>query len=133
MNPDTTHLSTTLYTTGDAFTEMKSRSAGSLEFDVIPKPGNMTWTSIKSCIGMWPGSNTYLRTTLVNMDTGETYYWNRNSKNGACTKETFDIPIHTHHQLKLKMSCFSGTLPAGVTDYCRGWVILSSSIQQVIQ
>lgn len=126
------HLSSTTYTTGGSFISMSGKVSGVIEFDVIPKPGNMAWTSIKSCLGMWPGNHTYLRTDLTNLDTGETYYWQRNSENDACTKETFDIPIHTFHRLHLRMTCFANP-PKGKTDYCRGWVTLFSSTHEHIQ
>ena len=121
------HLSTTTYTTGGAFVRMTGMTEGSVEFDVIPKDGNLAWTSIRSCLGLLPGSHTYLRTDLVNLDTGETYYWQRNGENEACTKETFDIPIHTFHRLHLRMTCFVNA-PKGKTEYCRGWVTLFSSV-----
>jgi hypothetical protein len=127
-----THLSTTTYTTGTEFTTMLPSTSGAMEFDVVPKVGNKTWTSIKSCLGARPGTHTYVKTTLTNLDTGEIYYWSRNGANNACTKETFDIPVHTFHRLRLRMVCWATDVPIDRLDYCRGWVILSSSIQEIM-
>jgi hypothetical protein len=122
------HLSSTTYSTGDTFNKLPSFAAGLMEFDVKPKPGNIVWTSIRSCLGSLPGgTRMQLKTRLINMDTGEEYFWAMNVESNACTKETFDIPVHTMHNLKLIVQCYAPYALPGKTNYCRGFVTLFSS------
>ena len=123
------HLSSTTYSTENAFNELPSLGAGLMEFTVVPKPGNIAWTSIRSCLGSLPGgTKMQLKTRLINMDTGEEYFWAMNVESNACTKETFDIPVHTFHNLKLIVQCYAPWAEPGKTNYCRGFVTLFSSV-----
>lgn len=131
----TTHLSTTEIHQPDGLNlRMKPHQIITEFYDVKPKPGNQTWTSIKTCLSTRESQSVTLTATLTNTETGEIYYWHKHSGN-SCNKETFDIPVHVFHPLRLTLTCAAyplDTLKASangaIAQYCRGWAIFSSQI-----
>ena len=131
----TTHLSTTeIHQPDGKNLVMLPNQIITENYDVTPKPGNETWTSIKTCLSTRENQSVTLTVTLTNTETGEIYYWHKHAGND-CNKETFDIPVHVFHPLRLTLTCAAYKLDSikaaangNVKQYCRGWAIFASQI-----
>jgi hypothetical protein len=131
----TTHLSTTeIHQPDGPILTMKPHQIITQNYDVTPKPGNQTWTSIKTCLSTRESQSVTLTVTLTNTETNEIYYWHKHAGND-CNKETFDIPVHVFHPLRLTLTCAAYPLDTvkasangAIAQYCRGWAIFSSQI-----
>lgn len=131
-----THLSTIAIAqgNGDNLT-MEPYQILTEKFSINPRPGNETFTSIKSCLSTHENQSVTMTVTLINTDTNQHYYWHKHAGND-CNKEVFDIPVHTHHPLELSVTCAAYPLDSvkesangNRKQYCRGWFILSSQIK----